>query len=86
MIQGLGIEMAEAYLGQRTVGPNYLSALLWDAWIGTPVNPNDPPYINQIMRQEVQPKPELANLTQAQQHELFCSSTDVMWTELSKEV
>lgn len=86
LAQELGKAFVKSYKAQDQLGPNYLSSLIWDAWIGKPENPDDPvPYIQTLLPKDcisLEADPRVTALSKTEQEALYDEATDVMWAEI----
>ena len=71
----------KAYKSQDELGANLLSELMWDTWIGKPVDPKDPvSYIKTILPKggiPLEADPRITCLTEMEQEALYDEVTDV---------
>ena len=84
----LGKKFAEAYPLQNECGANYLSGLIWDAWRGLPINPNDPvPYIQTLLGGKIslQVDKRITRLPKAEQEHLYEEACEKMWEYLKEQ-
>ena len=84
----LGKKFAEAYLFQNECGANYLSTLIWDAWRGLPVNPNDPvPYVQTLLGGKISLNADkrITRLSKAKQEQLYEEAGKKMWEYLKEQ-
>lgn len=88
LAEELGKTLAKAYRLQNECGPNHLSALIWDAWRGVPVDPNDPiPFVKTLLGRKISLKTDrrITRLSKDQQKLLYQKAFDHMWDFIHKE-
>ena len=84
----LGKKLAEGYFLQDEYGPSYLSSLIWDAWCGLPIDPNDPiPYVETLLEGKIllDADERITQLSKEAQWKFYQAACDVMWKHVREE-